>query len=204
MNCRRINSIRRRRRRAGFTLVELLVVIAIIGVLVALLLPAIQAAREAARLKTCQNNLRQLALACINHESNSKRLPAGFTSIDGGPGDTLDVFHTWASYILPFLEQASVFSQIDFSIPSYRPWELAGMTRPANAPWTYTQLDVYLCPSDQPRGIHTGDAQWFAHGNYLANQGWWGWWQRTTLNTYQARLQAEMDSNGGFDKTGAV
>ena len=192
----------RRSPTAAFTLVELLVVIAIIGVLVALLLPAIQAAREAARMNTCQNHLRQVALACLNHESSLKRLPSGFTSLDGGPGDTVDIFHTWASYVLPYLEQANVFGQIDFTIPSYRPWELAGATQPLNAPWTYTQLDVYLCPSDQPRGIHTGDAQWFAHGSYLANQGWWGWWQRTTLNTYQARLQAETTANGGIDKRG--
>ena len=188
--------------RAAFTLVELLVVIAIIGVLVALLLPAIQAAREAARRSSCQNNLRQIAIACQNHESSVKRLPAGFTSIDGGPGDSVDVFHTWASYVLPYLEQANAFGQIDFTIPSYRPWELAGRTQPLDAPWTYTQLDVYLCPSDQQRGIHTGDAQWFAHGNYLANQGWWGWWQKTTRNTYEARLQAETASNGGIDKRG--
>lgn len=193
--------------RRAFTLVELLVVIAIIGVLVALLLPAIQAAREAARRNSCQNNIRQLTLANLNHESAQKRLPAGFTSINGGPTDSVDSFHTWASYILPYLEQASAFEQIDFEKPAYRPWELAGATCPNDSPWVYTQLDVYLCPSDQPRDIHTGDSRCFAHGNYLANQGWWSWWQRTTQSIYNARRDVDIaatpgnpDKRGPFEK----
>lgn len=191
----------RRSRQNGFTLVELLVVIAIIGVLVALLLPAIQAAREAARRNSCQNNIRQLTLANLNHESSLRRLPAGFTSINGGPTDSVDSFHTWASYILPYLEQAAVFGQIDFTIAAYRPWELAGATCPHNAPWGYTQLDVYLCPSDQPRDIHTGDSKCFAHGSYLANQGWWNWWQRTSQSIYDLRFNTELQTTG-VDKRG--
>ncbi len=193
--------MRRLSTKRAFTLVELLVVIAIIGVLVALLLPAIQAAREAARRSQCTNNIRQLALANLNHESSVKRLPAGFTSIDGGYNDSVDSFHTWASYILPYLEQASIFDTIDFTIPAYRPWELAGATCPNDTPWGYTQLDVYLCPSDQPRGIHTGDSRCFAHGNYLANQGWWDWWQRSSLNNYNLRRDIDIAANG-IDKRG--
>jgi len=188
-------------RTKAFTLVELLVVIAIIGVLVALLLPAIQAAREAARRNSCQNNIRQLSLACLNHESARGRLPAGFTSINGGPSTSVDSFHTWASYILPYLEQAATFDQIDFTIPAYRPWELAGRTCPNDAPWVYTQLDVYLCPSDQPRNIHTGWSQCFAHGSYLANQGWWDWWQRTNKTNYDIRRNMDVEASG-VDKRG--
>jgi prepilin-type N-terminal cleavage/methylation domain-containing protein len=165
-------SIRHRKQPStAFTLVELLVVIAIIGILVALLLPAIQSAREAARRSQCLNNLRQLSLGCINHESALKRLPAGFTTMD--PPNT-DIHHTWASYILPYLEEAALFGTIDFSIPSWAAWlaEGGGDHRPVKAPWLWTQLDIQLCPSDQQRDIHTGITRAFAHGSYLANEGW--------------------------------
>jgi prepilin-type N-terminal cleavage/methylation domain-containing protein len=85
-------------RRAGFTLVELLVVIAIIGVLVALLLPAIQAAREAARRAQCQNNLKQLGLAFQMHHDVFKKFPAGAASGEGS---------MWSYYLLPFLEESN-------------------------------------------------------------------------------------------------
>ena len=98
----------------GFTLVELLVVIAIIGVLIALLLPAIQAAREAARRTQCSNNIRQFALAAIEFESAKKHFPTGVTNdlnVAGGtafPDDRLCWFH----YILPFLEQQTLASGV--------------------------------------------------------------------------------------------
>lgn len=203
-NIKREMALCRDTKPSAFTLVELLVVIAIIGVLVALLLPAVQAAREAARLNTCKNNIRQLTLANLNHEGSKGRLPAGFTSIEPeiyDPKAKVDVFHTWASYILPYLEQAALFGQIDFTKPAYDPWEQAGRTCPNDAPWVYTQLDVYLCPSDQPRGIHEGFSKCFAHGNYLANQGWWDWWQRTSPTNYNATLEKERNDSG-IDKQG--
>lgn len=106
----------RRRRHAGFTLVELLVVIAIIGVLVALLLPAVQAAREAARRSSCSNNLKQLSLACHNFHDTYKRLPPAGAS-DSAPefgraplGDRWGA--SWLIHILPFVEQKPLYDRI--------------------------------------------------------------------------------------------
>jgi prepilin-type N-terminal cleavage/methylation domain-containing protein len=101
-----------RRSTAGFTLVELLVVIAIIGVLVALLLPAVQAAREAARRQQCQNNLKQLSLACLNFEGAQRALPTGgwgwhwMGDPDAGYGKNQP--GSWLYNILPYLEESSV------------------------------------------------------------------------------------------------
>jgi len=100
----------RRTRAPAFTLVELLVVIAIIGVLVGLLLPAVQAAREASRRSTCQNNLRQLALSVLQHESVHKHFPPGavewgnaFSNLQGSNS------YSWHYYVLPFIEQMEAF-----------------------------------------------------------------------------------------------
>jgi prepilin-type N-terminal cleavage/methylation domain-containing protein/prepilin-type processing-associated H-X9-DG protein len=190
------------RRTDGFTLVELLVVIAIIGILVALLLPAVQAAREAARRNQCLNHLRQLSLAVMNHESAMGRLPAGFTM-----AESKDINHTWATYILPYMEEATLFGQVDFSVPVHEPWTKAGGGEncPVNAAWTYTQLPLHLCPSDQPAGIHTGAAKCFTHGSYLANQGTWKWWQALEKNQFAAFKSTDatitgVDTRGPFEK----
>src|SRR5436190_18841663 len=106
-------------RQRGFTLVELLVVIAIIGVLVALLLPAVQAAREAARRSQCSNNLKQIGLAFANYESTFQRLPPAST-IPWWPGvinkdDFMDFTKpfgpNWAIFILPYVEQQALYDQ---------------------------------------------------------------------------------------------
>ena len=95
--------------RSGFTLVELLVVITIIGILIALLLPAVQAAREAARIAQCQNNIKQLALGCLNHEAAIKRFPTGGWGFawtgDPNRGNDWRQPGGWIYNILPYIEQ---------------------------------------------------------------------------------------------------
>src|SRR5262245_42930091 len=119
--------VRKLAARGGFTLVELLVVIAIIGVLVALLLPAVQAAREAARRMKCTNNLRQLALACHNHHDVTGTLPRDGNPNPGG----LDNSHgtngtgccgaaaphwSWIARSLPYFEQKNLFEQANIPL----------------------------------------------------------------------------------------
>lgn len=126
-------------RRVGFTLVELLVVIAIIGVLVALLLPAVQAAREAARRTQCRNNLKQIGLALHNHLDAKKYFPAGYTADvlpnldDGGPG------WAWGSHVMPYIDQSALYNLVDsgLDVESFA----------AAAVRTKSVL-VFICPSD--------------------------------------------------------
>lgn len=98
-------------RRRGFTLVELLVVIAIIGVLVAILLPAVQAVREAARRTSCKNNLRQIALALQNYHDTNRYFPPGFSQTIV-PDKKLHIGYAWGARILPFIEQKPLYSKI--------------------------------------------------------------------------------------------
>ena len=99
--------------RPAFTLVELLVVIAIIGVLIAMLLPAVQAVREAARQTKCQNNLKQLALASLNFESAQMTFPPGVVDDDD---DLQEALHTGWAFLLPHLEQNNIADQYDMTV----------------------------------------------------------------------------------------
>ncbi len=146
------------RGRAAFTLVELLVVIAIIGVLVALLLPAVQAAREAARRSQCGNNLRQLAIALHNYHDTMKVLPPagiGLASCSGVGGETIGLNASGWTMTLPFFEQAPLHSKYDFNQcasvfkQSGNIAVLAGdPVSSGNAAVISTKLPVFLCPSD--------------------------------------------------------
>jgi prepilin-type N-terminal cleavage/methylation domain-containing protein/prepilin-type processing-associated H-X9-DG protein len=135
--------------RRGFTLVELLVVIAIIGVLVALLLPAVQSAREAARRMGCQTKLKQLALAAHNFHDVNGKFPAGNEYRLGTVApwtQNLDYYETWAITMLPYLEQASLAQMWDPTTPNA--WN--GSTDPTQklAQLRVTKLNIYICPSD--------------------------------------------------------
>ncbi len=126
----------------GFTLVELLVVIAIIGVLVALLLPAVQAAREAARRMACINNLKQIGLACLNYESARGNFPAG-ASIDIPDQCGADCRgNPFYIAIMPYFESGVIEQQYDHDIG----W-LAWLNTPAGAQLMESEISVYKCPS---------------------------------------------------------
>jgi prepilin-type N-terminal cleavage/methylation domain-containing protein len=114
--------------RSGFTLVELLVVIAIIGILIALLLPAVQAAREAARRSQCQNNLKQIGLGFHNYDDSYKALP---------PADLADSWATWAVMVLPYIEQTALFEAWDLELRYYEQTTTARVAIIPN----------YFCPS---------------------------------------------------------
>lgn len=172
------------RRIAGFTLVELLVVIAIIGILVALLLPAVQAAREAARRSSCINNVRQIALGALNYETSFGTLPLGTRNRVGQfrGGNVWYDDYTWATYVLPYLEQGSSFDGFDFDKPY-----LGSHHQSARS----FHVSLYECPSDvashiynQPGGAPdrpNSNPYNRYYYNYVANCGNTGMAQASTI-----------------------
>ena len=136
----------------GFTLVELLVVIAIIGVLVALLLPAVQASREAARRSSCANNVRQLIIALHDYEHAKEHFPAGSTNPTGPIKNLPQGDHmSWIARILPDLGEPARFRQIDFTVGAYHK---------LNNPMRQTSIPTLICPSwagdDGPISCYAG------------------------------------------------
>ena len=130
-------------RRSGFTLVELLVVIAIIGILVALLLPAIQMAREAARRTSCNNNMKQIGLGLHMYHDTFNRFPAGWRAFDPAMGQPLWFGvpgWAWATSILPYMEQTALYADgMHFDLP---------IADAANAAARETEIKIYRCPTD--------------------------------------------------------
>lgn len=126
-------------KRDAFTLVELLVVIAIIGILVGLLLPAVQSAREAARRMQCGNNIRQLALAMHNYESAYRKFP-----MQG----TVDVDFSVQARLLPFVEQANIHSMLDYTKPAFTGPFNAKIPNPLFVNAFAQTIPFFLCPSD--------------------------------------------------------
>jgi len=160
---------------AGFTLVELLVVIAIIGVLVALLLPAVQAAREAARRSSCSNNLKQIGIAMQNHHDTYGTFPPGMSDDDGRNLG-------WGTYILPFAEQGNVYDKIQANVgPAPQVLMPTGSTSisggidgwgslqtSAHAAYTQQVLKGFLCPST---ALPNKDDDGYGASSYVGNLG---------------------------------
>jgi prepilin-type N-terminal cleavage/methylation domain-containing protein/prepilin-type processing-associated H-X9-DG protein len=135
-------------RRHGFTLVELLVVIAIIGILVALLLPAIQAAREAARRSSCVNNLKQLALAALNYHDARGRMPIDITPNPADPYSSTIVDRngqSWILSMLPNFEQQSIYDRFDLTGDMFGAGK--GIRNTQNLPLIATELEALKCPT---------------------------------------------------------
>ncbi|WP_404308386.1 DUF1559 domain-containing protein [Neorhodopirellula lusitana] len=174
--------------RSGFTLIELLVVIAIIGVMVGLLLPAVQSAREAARRMSCQSKMHNIVLAAHNHESAFRKLPEGLQVADPGPAKNLhnaslyrgahdatkpEIGPGWAVLLLPFVEQSGLLASVD--IDNYR---RSGGSDQSWRTLGETVVPLYQCPSDANNSDgFSYDGRTWARGNYAANAGpaWYTW-----------------------------
>jgi prepilin-type N-terminal cleavage/methylation domain-containing protein len=189
----------------GFTLIELLVVISIIGVLVGMLLPAVQAARGSARRMQCVNNLKQIGLALANYESALQVFPPSFVgdpsavgsaygiSFPDGNANTTPGF-AWGTLILPYIEQAPLYASFNMNLPCWAPH---------NSTSARTNLSVFLCPSSRgpsdgfslhrstngssqspDDGVPFSPEIRFAHSHYVTNAGQNGPWQRSIQYSY--------------------
>jgi prepilin-type N-terminal cleavage/methylation domain-containing protein/prepilin-type processing-associated H-X9-DG protein len=165
---------RRSGRDGGFTLVELLVVIAIIGVLVALLLPAVQAAREAARRSQCQNNLKQIGLGVLNYESAQRLLPYSNKLLNMYDGNNTKLSDGWTRLIMPYIENAQLRQLF---LPKVNGVDVL-ITAPEAKAFRETKVEVYSCPSDLPFEIEVpgggpagGAGAAFMPGSYKCNAG---------------------------------
>jgi prepilin-type N-terminal cleavage/methylation domain-containing protein len=148
----------------GFTLVELLVVITIIGILISLLLPAVQAAREAARRLQCQNNLKQLGLSLQNYHATCRAFPPSMVIPAGeAPQSTTRWMQSWVITILPYIEQQALYNSFNLGLP---------ISDASNRTPRGTQLSFMLCPSDSGKNTlfsRTNEGDNWARGNYGAN-----------------------------------
>ncbi len=166
----------------GFTLVELLVVITIIGILMSLLLPAVQGIRAAARRLQCANNLKQIGLALLNYETNLRKFPYGSADhdYDGAPYDPQRRYRSggnWRTMILPQLEQTAVHQNI-YSLDLREYGGYSRSTPYAQAPEQKLVLPVFICPSEDGPYVRSGASPWsftpandYGISTYLGNAG---------------------------------
>ena len=200
----------------GFTLVELLVVIAIIGILIGMLLPAVQQVREAARRTQCANNLRQIGIACLNFESSNEFFPPGL-NIPIGTGSGMvfptnslvkngkikqppfaNKFGSWLAWILPYMEQNNINANYNFDVREYAN---------ANGPNSIAAQLVpsYICPSDYlPKSVITyttgGTTYYFGVNSYFGNAGVKSWFISTA--TFDGVFQINSQTKLGIIKDG--
>jgi len=171
------------KRKTGFTLVELLVVIAIIGILIALLLPAVQSAREAARRMQCSNNLKQMALAIHNYaNAHGDTFPLGSRSYMG---------HGLFSLMLPYLEESSTQDLMDLESMDTQ-----------NSPLRYTPIAAYTCPSFPHETVYTNLSYSWLNGAITTYQGVGGSLYvngQVVTNAHDARGAGDIPPNGIFD-----
>ena len=170
-------SLHQTQKQRAFTLVELLVVIAIIGILIGMLLPAVQTVREAARRTQCANNLKQLALAVHNYESAHMVFPVnqiGPGAASGSSGTFAAGHYSWTVPLLPFFEQQNVYQMFDLRLNNGDGSGFQISDTHPNADAVSTDIASLICPSDSVRPDNTvvfGSAN-PAPGSYAANAGW--------------------------------
>jgi prepilin-type N-terminal cleavage/methylation domain-containing protein/prepilin-type processing-associated H-X9-DG protein len=185
--------------RLGFTLIELLVVIAIIGVLIALLLPAVQAAREAARRAQCTNNLKQLGLSLANYESASGSYPfgallylanSGLARSSGVDPCGYNYRHSALAFVLPFVEQAALYDGLNFE---------AAANSVRNRTSYTIRISAYVCPSDSVSDPTPSDfSVGYTQGSYAANMGTTEQYFYSYSGSKNAEICNQIDSNGAF------
>lgn len=173
------------KQRNAFTLVELLVVIAIIGVLVALLLPAVQAAREAARRAQCSNHIRQLGIALHNYHDTYNAMPPGALK------DVCGYKIGWVGRVFPFLEQGNRFDQIGVSLTAHMPWRFDTAPHNGNTPLYTGPVPTFICPSSElgSRSAHYVNATlpWITNQGALHYRGVAGAFNvQTVVGTWSA------------------
>lgn len=162
-------------KRRAFTLVELLVVIAIIGVLVSLLLPAVQAAREASRRSSCGNNIKQLGIALHNYHDTHRKFPmAGFLTAPPVTSSTsLPYHHTWLTALLPFMEQTALYDSTNMLLPAW--------TNPTPQVIVTREIPTIRCPSDGGYTGPTSEHHNIGLTNYAGSEGY-HWWETAYLD----------------------